>query len=563
MPTSTESNVPASERQADFDAIVIGAGFGGLYMLHRLRLLGLSVRVYERGDGVGGTWYWNRYPGARCDTESVTYSYSFSEALEQEWVWTERYAAQPEILKYADHVADRFDLRGDIQLETAVQSASYDEVACYWRVRTDRDEQVTARFLISAMGCLSSAALPNYPGLSDFSGELYHTGQWPHEPVEFSGKRVGIIGTGSSGVQSTIAIAPQAAHLFVFQRTPNYSVPAWNGPLEPAALDAHKANYRQWRADSRYAQIGIPFESNGKSAKTVAPDEREREYEAAWADGGFNFVMSYPDLLTDLESNRTAADFVARKIREKVNDPVVATLLTPHDHPIGTKRMCVDTGYYETFNRDNVTLVDIRKAELTRITANGVRTTDSHYELDTLVFATGFDAITGPLLKLDIRGRGGVCLQEKWANGPRTYLGLASAGFPNFFTITGPGSPCVLSNMLMSIEQHVEWIGECIEHMREFGAMEVEATEQAERDWVQSVHEVGHTTLYPLTKSWYTGTNIEGKVRMFTPYAGGVGTYREICEEVVANGYTGFKFSNADSESQPSLTQTATGTNPR
>ncbi|MFT4561505.1 MAG: cyclohexanone monooxygenase [Gammaproteobacteria bacterium] len=558
MPTSLESTASTSAARVDFDAIVIGAGFAGLYMLHRLRQLGLSARVYERGGGVGGTWYWNRYPGARCDTESVTYSYSFSEPLEQEWVWTERYATQPEILRYADHVADRFDLRSDIQLETSVQSAVYDEANSYWQVRTDRDEQVTARFVISAMGCLSAAALPDYPGLSDFSGELHHTGQWPHEPIDFSGKRVGIIGTGSSGVQSTTAIAPQAAHLFVFQRTPNYSVPAWNGPLEPATLDAHKANYREWRAASRYAQIGIPFESNDKSAKAVPPKERERDFEAAWADGGFNFVMAYPDLLTDLESNRTAADFVARKIREKVDDPATAASLIPNDHPIGTKRMCVDTGYYETFNRDNVTLVDIRKSELTHITANGVQTTDGHYELDMLIFATGFDAITGPLLKLDIRGRDGVRLQDKWADGPRTYLGLASAGFPNFFMITGPGSPCVLSNMLMSIEQHVEWIGECIQHMHERGAVHVEAAAEAERDWVQTVHEVGHTTLYPMTKSWYTGTNIDGKIRMFTPYAGGVGTYREICEDVVANGYTGFVFGDADPQSQqvPELTAT-------
>ena len=553
MPKSISAAASTSKAHVNYDAIVIGAGFAGLYMLHRLRQLDLSVRVYERGDGVGGTWHWNRYPGARCDTESVTYSYSFSEPLEQEWVWTERYATQPEILKYANHVADRFDLRRDIQLGTAVQSAVYDEASGYWQVCTDRDEHITARFVISAVGCLSAATLPNYPGLSDFSGESYHTGNWPHESVEFSGKRVGIIGTGSSGLQSTIAIAPEAAHLYVFQRTPNYSVPAWNGPLDPAVLDAHKANYREWREASRYAQIGIPFTSNDKSAKDVPPDEREREYEAAWADGGFNFVMAYPDILTDLDSNQTAADFVARKIREKVNDPAIAALLTPDDHPLGTKRMCVDTGYYETFNRDNVTLVDIRKAPLTRITAHGVETTASSYELDMIIFATGFDAITGPLLKLDIRGRGGLRLQDKWADGPRTYLGLATAGFPNFFMITGPGSPCVLSNMLMSIEQHVDWITACIEHMQEHGVVRIEATEDAERDWVQTVHEIGHTTLYPLTKSWYTGTNIEGKVRMFTPYAGGVGTYRLICEDVVANGYAGFEFAGADTSSQHAL----------
>jgi cyclohexanone monooxygenase len=530
----------------DFDAVIIGAGFAGLYMLHRLRGLGLTARVIERGDGVGGTWYWNRYPGARCDTESVTYSYSFSTALEQEWVWTERYATQPEILAYANHVADRFDLRRDIQFETAITAAHFDSEAHAWTLSTDRGTQISARFCISAVGCLSAAALPDYAGLESFAGEWYHTGHWPHARVDFQGKRVGIIGTGSSGVQSTIAIAAEAAHLFVFQRTPNFSVPAWNGPLAPQDLDAVKSNYPQWREAARYAQIGIPFASNEKSAKAVPPDERERDYEAAWAEGGFNFVMTYPDLLTDLESNRTAAEFVARKIREKVKDPAVAALLIPTDHPLGTKRMCVDTGYYETFNQDNVTLVDLRESPIDSITAGGLRTTHATYELDMLVFATGFDAITGPLMKFDIRGRDGVRLQDKWQAGPSTYLGLMTAGFPNFFTITGPGSPCVLSNMLISIEQHVDWISTCIEHMRSSDFRSIEPTLQAERAWVQNVHDIGHTTLYPLTDSWYTGTNIEGKARMFTPYAGGVGTYRRVCDEVVANGYDGFEFTRAD-----------------
>ncbi|MBI2801768.1 MAG: NAD(P)/FAD-dependent oxidoreductase [Gammaproteobacteria bacterium] len=515
-------------------------------MLHRLRGLGLSARVFERGEGVGGTWYWNRYPGARCDTESVTYSYSFSEALEQEWVWTERYAPQPELLAYANHVADRFELRRDIQFQTAVTSAIYDDVVRKWTISTDRGEKINARFCISAVGCLSAAALPDYPGLDDFAGEWYHTGHWPHERVDFRGKRIGIIGTGSSGVQSTIAIADEAAHLYVFQRTPNYSIPAWNGPLAPDALHAVKANYRQWREAARYAQIGIPFSSNGKSAKVASPDEREREYEAAWAEGGFNFVMAYSDLLTDLESNRTAADFVARKIREKVKDPGVAELLIPNDHPLGTKRLCVDTGYYETFNRANVTLVDIRRAPIETITPHGLRTTTESYDLDMLVFATGFDAITGPLLKIDIRGKGGELLQDKWAGGPRTYLGLTTVGFPNFFTITGPGSPCVLSNMLVSIEQHVDWITACVEHMRNAHFASVEPTLEAENDWVKTVHDIGHTTLYPLTNSWYTGTNIQGKVRMFTPYAGGVGTYRRVCDAVAADGYEGFEFTYAD-----------------
>jgi cyclohexanone monooxygenase len=528
-----------------YDAVIIGAGFAGMYMLHRLRKLGMTARVYERGDGVGGTWYWNRYPGARCDTESMTYSYSFSDDLEQQWDWSERYAPQSEILEYANHVADRFDLRRDIQFETSVEHAHYDETGKCWIVSTDKGDCVSARFCISAVGCLSAAAMPDYPGLDRFKGEWYHTGRWPHGKIDFTGKRVGIIGTGSSGVQSTIAIAPQAQHLHVFQRTANYSIPAWNGPLSPEAADKLKANYQAWRERSRYAQIGIPFDSNGKSAKSVPPDVRDREYEAAWNEGGFNFVMAYPDILIDIESNRTAAEFVERKIRAKVKDPKVAELLIPKDHPLGTKRLCVDTGYYDTFNRANVTLVDIRSAPIETITETGLRTQDASYELDVLVFATGFDAITGPLMKLDICGKGGVSLRDKWAEGPRTYLGMSTAGFPNFFMITGPGSPSVLSNMLMSIEQHVDFMSECIAEMQRQGIESIEPKLDAENEWVQTVHEVGHTTLYPLVASWYTGANIPGKPRMFTPYAGGVGAYRRICEDVVANGYAGFELRKA------------------
>ncbi len=527
---------------AHYDAVVIGAGFAGLYMLHRLRKLGMTVRVFERGDGVGGTWYWNRYPGARCDTESMTYSFSFDDDLQQQWEWSERYAPQAEILEYANHVAERFGLKRDIELNTSITSAHYDDTSARWIVTDERGRTVSARFLVSAVGCLSAAALPDYPGLTDFAGEWYHTGRWPHEPVSFTGKRVGIVGTGSSGVQSTIAIAPQAKHLTVFQRTPNYSVPAWNGPLDPDATRQLKENYADWRERSRYAQIGIPFDSNGKAAKSVPADERERDFEAAWAEGGFNFVMSYPDLLTDIESNRLAADFVERKIRQKVQDPKIAQMLIPTDHPLGTKRLCVDTGYYETFNRDNVTLVDLRAAPIERITKTGLRTSAAEYELDMLVFATGFDAITGPLMKLDIRGRGGLSLREKWAEGPRTYLGLSTVGFPNFFMITGPGSPSVLSNMLMSIEQHVDWMVDCIAMMQARGLESMEPTADAENAWVQTVHEVGHMTLYPHVASWYTGANIPGKQRLFTPYAGGVGAYRRVCEEVVEKDYEGFAF---------------------
>jgi cyclohexanone monooxygenase len=515
-------------------------------MLYRLRELGLTARVYERGSDVGGTWYWNRYPGARCDTESMTYSFSFSKQLEQDWNWSERYAPQSEILDYARHVADRFDLRRDIQFDTDVVSAHYDEATELWKVRTAAGDRATGRFLISAVGCLASApAVPKYPGIENFTGEWYHTGHWPHHPVDLAGKRVGIIGTGSSGVQSTIAIAPIAGHLYVFQRTANYSVPSWNGPLEPAQRDEIKSKYDSWREAARYSQIGIPFASNDKSAKAQPPKQRERDYEAAWAEGGFNFIMTYPDLLMDPESNRTAAEFVERKIREKVKDPVIADRLTPKDHPIGTKRMCVDTGYYETFNRDNVTLVDIRQAPIEAITATGLATSDAHYDLDVIIFATGFDAITGPLLRLDIRGKGGVALRDKWAEGPRNNHGLSTVGFPNFFTITGPGSPSVLSNMITSIEQHVDWIAECLKFMTVNGVASIEPTRDAEDAWVQSVHDIGHSTLYPLVESWYTGANIPGKLRMFTPYAGGVGAYRQVCDDVVAKGYRGFAFTSA------------------
>ena len=540
MSDPRNSAEPAPTAATTYDAVIIGAGFAGLCMLHRLRQLGLTVRVYERGAGVGGTWYWNRYPGARCDTESMTYSYSFSHELEQQWNWSERYAPQPEILAYANHVAERFDLRRDIACNTAVRAAYYDESRACWQLTTEHAEQVSARFCISAVGCLSAASLPDYPGRAEFAGECYHTGLWPQQAIDFTGKRVGLIGTGSSGVQSTIAIAPQAAHLYVFQRTPNYSIPAWNGPLEPAVAQQIKADYGQFREDSRHSQIGIPFTSNGKSAKSVPPEEREKEYAAAWAGGGFNFVMAYPDLLMDLESNQTAADFVARKIRAAVNDPQVAELLIPRDHPLGTKRLCVDTGYYETFNRDNVTLVDIKRAPIQTLTATGLQTAAASYALDMIIFATGFDAITGPLLKIDIRGRAGQRLSDKWAAGPRTYLGLASAGFPNLFMITGPGSPCVLSNMLVSIEQHVDWIARCIGFMDKQAVASMEPALAAENQWVQTVHEVGHTTLYPQAESWYTGANIPGKVRLFTPYAGGVGAYRRICETVIDNGYEGW-----------------------
>jgi cyclohexanone monooxygenase len=522
------------------DAVVVGAGFAGLYMLHRLRGLGFSTRVFEAGDGVGGTWYWNRYPGARCDVESLDYSYSFSDELQQEWRWTERYAAQPEILRYINHVADRFDLRRDVQLSTRVTAAVFDEATRQWTVETDRGDRVSARFCIMATGCLSTAQVPKFPGIETFEGPRYHTGHWPHEGVDFTGRRVGVIGTGSSAIQSIPIIAAQAAHLFVFQRTPNFSIPAHNAPLDPELERRVKAGYAEFRRQARESRIGFVVERSEASALAVTPEERRREYEKRWSRGGLGFTATYIDLLTNPEANATAAEFCRAKIRAVVRDAAVAEALAPRDYPVGTKRMCVDTNYYDTYNRSNVTLVDIRRAPIETITPEGLRTREGVYAFDSLVLATGFDAMTGALLAVDIRGRAGRTLREAWAEGPRTYLGLAIADFPNLFMITGPGSPSVLSNMIASIEQHVDWIADCLTHLRAHGHATIEATSQAQTAWVTHVNEIGDATLYPRANSWYMGANVPGKPRVFMPYIGGVGVYRHICDGVAAKGYEGF-----------------------
>ena len=527
-------------RVHDFDAVIVGAGLAGLYMLHRLRGLGLSVRVYEAGGGVGGTWYWNRYPGARCDIESMDYSYSFSDELQQEWRWTERYAGQPEILRYINHVADRFDLRRDIQFETRISAAHYEESAHQWAIRTDGGEQITARFCIMAAGCLSTAQVPNFAGLDTFSGRWYHTGNWPHDGVDFSGQRVGVIGTGASGIQSIPIIAQQAAHLFVFQRTPNFTIPAWNAPLDPNVERSWKADYPERRRKNRESRAGFVVPVNDTPALAAAPDARTREYEARWTRGGFGFTSAFADIGVNRDANETAAAFVRAKIHAIVRDPAVAEMLSPQDHPIGTKRLPLDTNYYETYNRPNVTLVDVRKDPIEAITPTGLRTQDAAYTLDSIVFATGFDAMTGSLLNIDIRGSGGCALKQKWADGPRTYLGIATAGFPNLFLITGPGSPSVLSNMIVSIEQHVDWVADCIAYLRAQRLTAIEATADAENTWVAHVNEVADTTLYPLANSWYVGANIPGKPRVFMPYVGGVGAYRQKCDAVAANDYEGF-----------------------
>jgi cyclohexanone monooxygenase len=523
------------------DAVVVGAGLAGLYMLHRLRELGFSTRVFEAASGVGGTWFWNRYPGARCDVESLDYSYSFSDELQQEWRWTERYASQPEILRYIEHVADRFDLRRDIQLSTRVTSATFDETAERWAVMTDRGDRVSARFCIMATGCLSTPQAPPFEGLDRFEGRWYHTGEWPHEGVDFTGQRVGVVGTGSSAIQAIPIIAAQAAHLYVFQRTPNYSIPARNGPLDPDLEGRVKARYAEYRREARESRVGFVVERGERPALEATPAERERQYEARWRRGGLGFSATFPDLLISPEANETAAEFFRAKIRSIVRDPDVAETLVPRTYPLGTKRLCVDTDYYATYNRDNVTLVDVRKSPIERISPRGLATRDREYTLDSLVFAIGFDAMTGALLAIDIRGLAGETLRERWAAGPRTYLGLAVAGFPNLFVVTGPGSPSVISNMIVSIEQHVDWIADCLAHLRAQALTRIEATREAEDAWVEHVHQVGNATLYPRADTWYTGANIPGKPQIFTPYIGGVGTYRQTCDAVAAKGYEGFR----------------------
>ncbi len=534
----------AGERR--FDVVIVGAGFSGLYMLHKLRGLGFSVHACEAGSDVGGTWFWNRYPGARCDVESMQYSYSFDEALQQDWHWSERFATQPEILSYINHVADRFDLRRDISLDTRIETAAYDEAAAEWVLTTQEGTRIVARFCIMATGCLSAARIPDFPGMADYRGRIFHTGHWPHEGVDFGGLSVGVIGTGSSAIQAIPPVAAQAGHLTVFQRTPNFSVPARNWAMTEAYEQSWKRDYAALRRRAREeTRSGTIYEFSDKGAFAVDAETRRREYERRWQAGGANFMHAYNDILIDKAANDTAADFVRGKIRETVANPQTAEALLPHDHPLGAKRICVDTDYYETFNRDNVTLVDVRREPIERLTPAGLRTGERDYAFDAVVFATGFDAMTGALDAIAISGRGGATLKEAWSAGPRTYLGLMSAGFPNLFTVTGPGSPSVLSNVIVSIEQHVDWIADCLAHLRKHGIGTIEPEQTAQDDWVAHVNEVAHRTLYPQANSWYMGANVPGKTRIFMPYIGGVNVYRQLCAEVAAEGYRGFRLVGA------------------
>lgn len=538
---------PSDSSSKLVDVIVVGAGFGGMYMLHKLREQGFSARAFEQGGGVGGTWYWNRYPGARCDVESMQYSYSFSEELQNEWDWSEKYAPQPEILKYANHVADRFDLRRDIQFNTCVLSAEFNETANHWLVKTDDGAVHQSQFVVLATGCLSNARVPDIAGLGDFKGQVYHTGHWPHEEVDFTGLRVGVIGTGSSAIQSIPIIAAQAKQLTVFQRTANFSVPARNAMLTDADRQSVRAEYAELRRKAKWEmKNAIVTELSDKGALDDDAPTRDAKYQSRWDSGGITFNATYNNLALDKAANDTAADFIRARIADIVKDPATAKLLQPNDHPVGSKRICVDTDYFATYNLPHVKLVDIRHNPITCITAHGVTCNDTSYGFDALVLATGFDAMTGSVAKIDIRGRDGGTLNDKWAAGPRTYLGLMSAGFPNIFLITGPGSPSVLTNMIVSIEQHVEWIVDCLVAMRRDGIETIEATIEAEDKWVDHVNEVAHGTLYPTANSWYMGANIPGKPRIFMPYIGGAGIYRKICNDVAAKGYEGFVMGGAE-----------------
>lgn len=537
-----------------YDAVIVGAGFAGLYMLHRLRKLGLTALVFEQGDNVGGTWYWNRYPGARCDAESLAYSFSFSPELEQQWEWSERYATQPEILRYAEHVADRFDLRRDIRFNSRVSSAVFDQVSGRWNLTTDAGAQASAQFCIMATGCLSVPQRPDIAGLDDYQGDLHQASLWPHEGVDFTGKRVGVIGTGSSAIQAIPVIAEQAKHLTVFQRTPNFSVPAVNGVLDPHWVAQFKTHYRAHRNNHKqglgqgFGDLQIEPEEQGPvvmEGSELTDAQLQEVLERYWQTGGAQFMGAVGDALVSEEVNRAFASFVHAKIRATVKDAAVAEALCPKDHPIGTKRICVDTNYYDTYNRANVRLVDVKAEPIERITATGVQVGEEHHDIDVLVLATGFDAMTGALLNMDIRGANGVALADAWQAGPVSYLGLGVAGFPNLFTITGPGSPSVLSNMLVSIEQHVDWLTDCIAHMKEERLDRIEAETEAQSEWVSHVNEVAQATLFPKGGSWYLGANVDGKPRVFMPYAGGVGAYREVCDGVAQQGYRGFKMTQS------------------
>ena len=541
------NNIKSDIQNPNPDAIIIGAGFSGLYQLYSLRNLGLSVKVIEAGSGVGGTWFWNRYPGARCDSESFTYSYTFSKDLFEEWEWSERYPGHAEVVKYLNHVADKFSLKKDILFDKRVISAHYNENNNKWQVKTDSLEEFECKYLITAVGCLSSKNIPNFAGLDSFLGESYHTGDWPREEVDFTGKRVGQIGTGSTGIQSAPEIAEKAKHLTIFQRSANFSVPASNHPLSSEFKKYIKENFEEIKNTIQSNTNGHYFKFSEQKIFDASEEEREKIFENAWLNGGLGFRACFNDIAFDKKANDLASDFIKRKIRKIVKDPQKAKILTDIDHAFASKRPPIDTNYFETFNKDNVSLVDLKLSPIESITPQGVKTKNKEYELDILVYATGFDAMTGPLLNIDIRGRQNLKLKDVWSEGPKTFLGMQVSGFPNLFTITGPGSPSVLCNMVVPIEQHVEWIDDCISYMEENNIDHVEATKGSMDNWTQHVNDVANETLFiHAKKSWYYGANIPGKPRGFMPYAGGMARYKAICNYVANQNYLGFKFSNSD-----------------
>lgn len=532
---------PGDQIDTQFDAIVIGAGIAGMYQLYRLRQRGLSVRVYEAGSGVGGTWYWNRYPGCRFDSESYSYGYSFSEELLQEWEWSEHFAAQAETLRYLNYVADKFDLRRDIQFNARITSATYDEAGNCWQIRTEQGASARAKFLITAIGVLSAPQMPNIEGIDDYTGEWYHTGLWPHTPVKFAGKRVGVIGTGATAVQLITEIAKEVAHLTVFQRTANYCAPLRNGPIDPETQQKIKASYPDIFKRCSETPAGFLHDFDPRLALEVSPEERQALYEQIWAAPGFSkWLGVFRDVLSNLEANETFAEFVRNKIRERVKNPEVAEKLIPKGHPFGTKRVPLESGYYEVYNQDNVVLVDLHETPIERLTPQGIKTSAAEYEFDMIIFATGFDAVTGAFNRMDIRGVGGQALKDKWADGPHTYLGLQSAGFPNLLTLVGPHNGATFCNIPRCIEQNVEWVTECLCYMREHSYTRIEATPEAEDAWTEHVAEAAARTLLPMADSWFMGANTPGKKRSFLLYAGGSPAYRDKCAEVAAKGYEGF-----------------------
>jgi cyclohexanone monooxygenase len=521
------------------DVVVVGAGFSGLYLLHKLRSAGFSVTVFEKADQLGGTWHWNRYPGARCDIPSLQYSYQFDEALQQDWNWTEKYSAQPEILEYLNHVADRFDLKKDIEFNTEVVAAKFNEEKSLWEIKTS-NEELESKFCVMATGCLSAPNTPDFEGMKDYEGQLLHTGKWPQRPVDFTDETVAIIGTGSSSIQAIPVIAEQAKHLYVFQRTANYSIPSNNGPMNTQEEADVKSRYPEFRKENWENGFGIAGLEIEALAVEAGEEERKEKFNVHWENEGLGFLGTYADLMLDKDANEMAAVFVREKIREKVKDPEIAELLRP-EYTIGCKRLCVDSGYFEAFNRDNVTLIDLNTNPIARITPEGLVAGKEEYSLDSLILATGFDAMTGAVTRIDIRGRGGVSLKDQWKNGAKSYLGLGISNFPNLFTVTGPGSPSVLSNMVPSLELHVEWISNCIEWMRENKKSVIESTKTVEDEWMILVNEVADQTVYKSCKSWYNGSNIDEKAKEFLPFIG-VPPYTEKITEVAEQNYQGFVF---------------------